>query len=262
VATGKHQYAVIAGSGFQAFGEDAQEHHLTTGFGDPSSPVRELHYGERTVFLLARHGDGLLIPPHLINYRANLAALKSLGVECIIAMNTIGVITAGQHPGEIAIPGQIIDYTYGRDHSIYDGESASLDHIEFTEPFAERMRQELRAAAENSAIAVHEGGVYAVMQGPRLETSAEVNRLERDGADYIGMTAMPEASLARELDMEYACLSLIVNYAAGRGEKAIHADIEASTVTARTQAMKILQGIFQDDTFNGVRSMGSDSIDS
>ena len=248
MATGNHQYAVIAGSGFQSFGEDAEEHHLTTDFGDPSSPVRELHYGERTVFLLARHGDGLVIPPHRINYRANLAALKLHGVDSIIAMNTIGVITAGRHPGEIAIPDQIIDYTFGRDHSIYDGESDSLDHIEFTEPFAQRLRQEMRAAAENSGIAVYDGGVYAVMQGPRLETTAEVNRLERDGADYIGMTAMPEASLARELGMEYACLSLIVNYAAGRGEKAIHADIEASTVTARTQAMKILQGFFKGTT--------------
>ena len=248
MATGNHQYAVIAGSGFQSFGEDAEEHHLTTDFGDPSSPVRELHYGERTVFLLARHGDGLVIPPHRINYRANLAALKSLDVASIIAINTIGVITAGRHPGEIAIPDQIIDYTYGRDHSFYDGESDNLDHIEFTEPFAQRLRRELCAAAEHSGIVVHDGGVLAVTQGPRLETSAEVNRLERDGADYIGMTAMPEASLARELDIEYACLSLIVNYAAGRGEKAIHADIEASTETARTQALKILQELFQGDT--------------
>jgi len=244
----KSQYAVIAGSGFQSFGENAEEHRVTTVFGDPSSPLRELKYGDRTVYLLARHGDGLLIPPHRINYRANLAALKALAVEGIIAINTIGVITAGQHPGEISIPGQIIDYTYGRDHSIHDGDSASLDHIEFTEPFSERLRREICAAAENSGIPVHDGGVYAATQGPRLETTAEVNRLERDGADYIGMTAMPEASLARELDMEYACLSLIVNYAAGRGEKAIHSDIEASTVTARTQAMKILQGIFQGNT--------------
>jgi purine nucleoside phosphorylase len=214
-------------------------------FGDPSSPVRELQYGDGTVYLLARHGDGLLIPPHRINYRANLAALKSLGVDSIVAMNTVGVITAGQHPGEIAIPDQVIDYTYGRDHSFYDGEMHNLDHIEFTEPFAGRLRQEIHAAALSCGVAVHDGGVYAAMQGPRLETTAEVNRLERDGADYIGMTAMPEASLARELDMEYACLSLIVNYAAGRGQKAIHADIEASTMTARSQAMKILQGLFK-----------------
>ena len=248
MATGKQQYAVIAGSGFQSFGEDAKEHRVTTDFGDPSSPVRELQYGDRSVYLLARHGDGLLIPPHRINYRANLAALKSLGVDRIVAVNTIGVITSGQHPGEIAIPDQVIDYTYGRDHSFYDGEMDNLDHIEFTGPFTEHLRRDLYAAADQCGIAVHDGGVYAVMQGPRLETTAEVNRLERDGADYIGMTAMPEASLARELDMEYACLSLIVNYAAGRGEQAIHADIEASTMTARTQAMKILQGLFKGAT--------------
>jgi purine nucleoside phosphorylase len=253
MSASKNQYAVIAGSGFQSFGEDTREHRLTTEFGDPSSPLRELNYGEQTVFLLARHGDRLLTPPHRINYRANLAALKSLDVASIIAINTIGVVTAGRHPGEIAIPDQIIDYTYGRDHSFYDGESDNLEHIEFTEPLAERLRRELCAAAEHSGIAVHDGGVLAVTQGPRLESSAEVNRLERDGADYIGMTAMPEASLARELEIEYACLSLIVNYAAGRGEKAIHADIEASTVTARTQALNILQALF--------RSIGSEPID-
>ncbi len=194
--------------------------------------------------LLTRHGDGLLIPPHRINYRANLAALRSLGVNSIIALNTVGVIAAGQHPGQIAIPDQVIDYTFGRDHSIYDGESDSLDHIEFTEPFAECLRQELGLAARTAGISAHDGGVYAVMQGPSLETLAEVNRLERDGADYVGMTAMPEAALAREFAMEYACLSLIVNYAAGRGEKAIHADIAESTATAKMQAIRILREIF------------------
>ncbi len=238
---GKQQYAVIAGSGFQSFGEDAQELQVETDYGSPSSPVRELQYGGRTVYLLARHGDGLLMPPHRINYRANLAALKSLGADHIIALNTVGVIAPGQHPGQIAIPGQIIDYTYGRDHSIHDGESASLDHIEFTEPFASALRQDLGLAANRAGIATHDAGVYAVMQGPRLETIAEVNRLQRDGADYIGMTAMPEAALARELGMNYACLSLIVNYAAGRGKKAIHADIEDSTMTAKMQAMMIFR---------------------
>jgi purine nucleoside phosphorylase len=245
VAAADHQYAVIAGSGFQSLGEGAKEHQLTTDFGEPSSPLRELQFGERSVLLLARHGDGLNIPPHRINYRANLAALNSLGVRSIIALNTVGVITAGRNPGEIAIPDQLIDYTYGRDHSFCDAEMDNLDHIEFTEPFTGRLRQELCVAARNAGVAVHDDGVYAVTQGPRLETTAEVNRLERDGADYIGMTAMPEAALARELDMEYACLSLIVNYAAGRGEKAIHADIEVSTVTARSQALKILQGLFR-----------------
>lgn len=246
MASGNRQYAVIAGSGFESLGEEATAHHRTTEFGEPSSAVRELAYGSRIVLLLARHGDSMLIPPHRINYRANAAALKSHGVECIVALNTVGVISAGQHPGEVAIPDQIIDYTFGRDHSIYDGESDSLDHIEFTEPFSARLRQELLSAAEVAGVAVHEGGVYAVMQGPRLETAAEVDRLEGDGADYIGMTAMPEASLARELDMEYACLSLIVNYAAGRGRKAIHADIEENMMSASDKAMQILEKLFHD----------------
>jgi len=248
VAAGKRHFAIIAGSGFQAFGEDADERTIRTDYGKPSSPVRELNYGDRMVYLLARHGDGLVIPPHRINYRANLAALKSLGVESIIALNTVGVITGGRHPGEIALPEQIIDYTFGRDHSIYDGESDSLNHIEFTEPFATCLRQELALAAGRAGIAVHQTGVYAVMQGPRLATIAEVNRLERDGADYIGMTAMPEAALARELDMDYACLSLIVNYAAGRGKKSIHADIKESTTTARLQTMRILREFFEGQT--------------
>lgn len=248
MAASNRKFAVIAGSGFQSLGKDGTAHRPTTVYGDPSSPVRELTFRDRSVLLLARHGDGHVLPPHRINYRANAAALKSLGVECIVALNTVGVIAAGQHPGEVAVPDQIIDYTFGRDHSIYDGESDSLDHIEFTEPFSQGLRQELLSAAASAGVAVHEGGVYAVMQGPRLETIAEVNRLERDGADYIGMTAMPEASLARELEMEYVCLSLIVNYAAGRGEKAIHADIEESTATAREKAMTILKTFFHGNT--------------
>jgi purine nucleoside phosphorylase len=141
------------------------------------------------------------------------------------------------------VPDQLIDYTWGRDHSIYEGVD-KLEHIDLTNPFSEQLRQEVLKAARRSDLSVHNGGVYAVTQGPRLETAAEVDRLERDGADYVGMTAMPEAALARELGMDYACLSLVVNYAAGRGEKSIHADIEASTITAKMQAMKVLRVFF------------------
>lgn len=244
---GNLQYAVIAGSGFKALGGEAKQHSATTEFGEPSSPVRELGFGKRSVFLLGRHGESMLIPPHRINYRANAAGLRSLGVDAILALNTVGVITAGRHPGEVAVPGQLIDYSYGRVHSIYDGDLDNLDHIEFTEPFSAGLRRDLLSAARRCRVAVHDGGVYAVTQGPRLETIAEVDRLERDGADYIGMTAMPEASLARELDMDYACLSLIVNYAAGRSDKAIHADIEKHMSSAREKAMNILHEFFRDD---------------
>jgi purine nucleoside phosphorylase len=238
------QYAIIAGSGLQELAGDSAGQKVTTEYGDPSSPIRQLIYGEQSVFLLSRHGDDHFLPPHGINYRANIKALQQLGVDCIVALNTIGVITAGLHPGDLAVPDQITDYTFGRDHSIYDG-SIRLDHIEFTEPLTNRLRQELLAAAASAGIAIHDGGVYAATQGPRLETAAEVDKLERDGADYVGMTVMPEASLAMEMDMEYACLSLIVNYAAGRSETSIHADLEASTMAARSKAKSVLAAFFR-----------------
>lgn len=237
------QYAVIAGSGFQSFGADAEGRNVDTRFGKPTSAIRTLEFGDHSVFLLARHGDDINIPPHAINYRANMAALKSLSVDRIVAMNTVGVISRGLHPGQIAVPDQLLDYTWGREHSIYDG-SAPLDHIDFTEPFSRGLRGDILRAAVEADVPVHDGGVYAATQGPRLETAAEVDRLERDGADFVGMTAMPEAALACELGMEYACLSLIVNYAAGRGEKPIHDDLDAGTMTAKLQAMKVLRALF------------------
>ena len=237
------QFAIIAGSGFRDFGVDSEGKVIGTEYGDPSGPIRKLEYDDQSVFLLPRHGDSLLIPPHRINYRANMKALNTLGVEAVIAMNTVGVINGNLHPGQIAIPAQLIDYTWGREHSFHEG-SDEIDHIDFTRPLTESLRRELLDAADDAGVDIYDGGVYAATQGPRLETAAEVDRLERDGADFIGMTAMPEAALARELDMDYACLSLIVNYAAGRGEKPIHDDIEAGTMTAKMQAMKVLRMFF------------------
>lgn len=238
------RFGIIAGSGFQAFADESEGQLEKNDFGMPSSPIRQIHYETLEVRLLSRHGDAMVIPPHEINYRANLKALQQMGVTDIVALNTVGIIVAGAHPGDIAVPGQIIDYTHGRDHSIYGGNSDILRHIEFTEPLDGQLRQELLAAARNADVPCRDGGVYAATQGPRLETAAEVDRLERDGVDYVGMTAMPEASLAMELGIRYACLSLLVNYAAGRGDKSIHEDLEESTVTARMQSMKILKSFF------------------
>jgi 5'-methylthioinosine phosphorylase len=238
------QYALIAGSGFRDFGADSATHIVETEYGEPSSPVRELEYGEHKVLLIARHGDDLHIPAHRVNYRANMAALQKLGVDSVLAINTVGVISGQLMPGQLAVPVQLIDYTWGRDHSFHDGESDNLAHIDFTEPFCSVLRKRILDAAEAAGIACHDGGVYAVTQGPRLETAAEVRRLAGDGADFVGMTAMPEASLAMELGMRYACLSLIVNYAAGCGQTAIHEDLDAHTATARMQAMKVLRQFF------------------
>ena len=241
---GSTQYALIAGSGFREFGAGSASHEVETRYGRPSSPVRELEYGEHRVFLIARHGDDLQIPAHRVNYRGNMDALQQLGVECVIAVNTVGVISRHLQPGQLAVPDQLIDYTWGRDHSIYDGNTDNLTHVDFTEPFCGELRQRIIDAAHRAGIACHDGGVYAVTQGPRLETAAEIDRLARDGADLVGMTALPEASLAMELGMRYACLSLVVNYAAGRGNASIHEDLEAHTATAKMLSMKVLRELF------------------
>ncbi|MGH8195451.1 MAG: S-methyl-5'-thioinosine phosphorylase [Woeseiaceae bacterium] len=245
------QYAIIAGSGFRSFGGAGVARTLLTRYGRPSAPVRQLDFGRRAVYFLARHGADHSIPPHRINYRANLGALKLLGVDQVIALNTVGVLDPQRFSGLLAVPHQVIDYTYGRVHSIHDGNSASLDHIDFTEPFCPRLRQGLIAAATAAGVPCHAHGVYAVTEGPRLESAAEINRLEKDGADLVGMTAMPEASIARELGMSYACLSLLVNHAAGRGETAIHEDINANTEAAKTDALCVLRAFFGSDELQG-----------
>ena len=241
--TSQQQFAIIAGSGFREFAGDSEGEWCDTPFGRPSGPIRTRNYDDHAVRFLPRHGDDLTIPPHAINYRANLKALSQLGVNAVVALNTVGVIAPNLHPGQVAVPDQLIDYTSGRAHSIYDGGS-EIDHIDFTRPFSDSLRAGLLDAARRADIPVHDGGVYAVTQGPRLETAAEVVRLERDGADLVGMTAMPETALARELGMEYACLSLIVNYAAGKGDIPIHDELEASTMTAKMQTMKVLREFF------------------
>lgn len=245
--TDQQRYALIAGSGFQNFGQDGGDaKRVATRFGEPSAPIRSVGYAGIDVLTLARHGDDIGIAPHRINYRANLVALRELGATAVISLNTVGVIPAQLEPGNLAIPDQIVDYTWGRAHSLYD--EGPVEHIEFTEPFSEWLRAGLTAAAAAAGVQCHAGGVYGVTQGPRLESAAEVNRFERDGIDFLGMTAMPEASLARELGLHYACLSLLVNRAAGRGGASIHADIEASTSKARNQALQVLKGFFASET--------------
>ena len=239
------RYAIIVGSGFEAFTPSAEPQRVSTRFGAPSAPVRPVDFGGSTVLVLPRHGDDHDLPPHLVNYRANLAALQELGAESVIALNTVGVISEVREPGQVAVPDQVIDYTWGRDHTIFDTPQPGFDHIEFTEPFSGELRSALLGAAERAAVDCFDGGVYAATQGPRLESAAEIDRLERDGADYVGMTGMPEASLAMELGLQYAHLSMIVNKAAGRGEKPIHADVESSTLSARSQAVRIIEAFFE-----------------
>ena len=238
------RYAVIAGSGFAGLADARPGRRMVTAFGAAEAPVRSLAYGRHRVLYLARHGDAVDVPAHRVNYRANLAALGMLGATHVLGVNTVGVIRAGLAAGGLAVPAQLIDYTYGRDHSIYQDKSARLEHVDFTEPLCAALRKALLAAASDAGVPCHDGGVYAVTQGPRLETAAEIDRLERDGADFVGMTLMPEAAIARELGMRYACLSLIVNAAAGRGDRGIYDDIEASMQSAKAKALEVLQAFF------------------
>lgn len=193
---------------------------IRTPYGEPSGP---LTFGEicgHTVVFLPRHGSGHTIPPHMVNYHANLWAMNAEGARSIVSVATVGGIHADLVPGQIVLPDQILDYTHGRKTTYFDGVDLPIKHIDFTEPYCSKMREQCKQAAVNAGESLIDGGVYAAVQGPRLETAAEINRLERDGATMVGMTGMPEAALARELDISYAAICPVANYAAGRGSSA------------------------------------------
>jgi len=244
MAGGSQKVGLIGGTGalqFAPVADDVQQLVLPTRYASEGVSAALWKHAGHEVYFILRHGPEAQIPPHKVNYRANIDALRNAGVERVISLNACGGI-GGAATGTLVIPDQMIDYTWGREHTFYDAEEGSppLDHIEFTNPFSEPLRQSLIAAASACGIEVTEGGVYGVTQGPRLETAAEVNKLERDGCDIVGMTAMPEAALAVEAGLEYASLSGIVNQAAGRSSGAIHAQIEASVAACMQQSHDIL----------------------
>lgn len=212
--------AVIGGSGLSQLTNLDISHRevIRTPYGEPSGAVTFGQIGCRPVAFLARHGYGHTLAPHEINYRANLWALWKSGVTGVISVASVGGIRSGLKPGDLVVPHQIIDYTWGRKSSFYEGPDSKVRHIDFTEPFDEALRRHLLDAAASLELAVSDRAVYATTQGPRLETAAEINRMENDGADVVGMTAMPEAVLAREIGLPYAAINLVANYAAGRGD--------------------------------------------
>lgn len=212
--------AIIGGSGFSRLPalSRVEVQLVTTPFGETSASVLRGTLGAREILFLPRHGSDHRVPPHRINYRANLWALRACGAERVLGLAAVGGITARFEPEVLAVPDQIIDYTYGRAHTLYEGDSGDLEHVDLTAPYCERLRRALISACASSGQAVVDEGVYGATQGPRLETAAEILRLERDGCDMVGMTGMPEAALARELGLRYASLAFVVNWAAGKGE--------------------------------------------
>ena len=213
--------AVIGGSGLYSFPglANTSRHSVDTPYGAASGDVVLGDFAGMHVAFLARHGESHSLPPHRINYRANLWALHQLGAQRVIGVNAVGGIRGDMGPRVIVVPDQLIDYTHGRYTSYCDVEGAQVKHIDFSEPYTESLRRQLLAAARAAAIEVIDGGCYGATQGPRLETRAEIVCMKRDGCDLVGMTGMPEAALARELGLDYACLALVANFAAGCGDQ-------------------------------------------
>lgn len=241
--------AIIGGSGLTELDSlnITHEKEIQTPYGKPSAACVFGELAGQKIIFLARHGNPHRIAPHKINYRANLWALKEAGAEKIIAVAAVGGITAEMPPAKIAIPSQMIDYSYGREHTYFAEDEDAVKHIDFTMPYDEALRQQLINSSKGMNIGGK--GVYACTQGPRLETAAEIKRLERDGCDLVGMTGMPEAVLARELEIPYACCAVVANWAAGKAEGEISMDeIMQNLEQGMANTKQLLQQFFLANT--------------
>lgn len=233
--------AIIGGSGLTQLANLNIERRevVRTPYGEPSGVLLFGRVCSMNVVFLARHGYGHTIPPHMVNYRANMWALHSAGATGVLSVASVGGIGAEMAPGVLVVPHQIIDYTHSRRGTFFDGVDGPVVHVDFTEPYDAVLRRRILAAAVEANEAVVDGAVYAATQGPRLETAAEIERLARDGADVVGMTGMPEAALARELELPYAALSVVVNWAAGRADSAHEIRFEQIEETAQAAMSRV-----------------------
>lgn len=238
--------AIIGGSGLSQLSnlDITRREVVRTPYGEPSGALLFGHMCDQQTVFIARHGYGHMIPPHAVNYRANIWALKQAGAEAVISVASAGGIQDHLTPGVVMVPDQILDYTWGRQSTYFDGADTPVVHVDFAEPYDTQLRRRILGAAQVAGESVVDGGCYAAMQGPRLETAAEVDRLERDGANVIGMTGMPEAVLARELEIPYAAIVLVVNDAAGRRGSRNGIRMEGIEATAK-QAMGRVHNLLQ-----------------
>lgn len=240
------EIAIIGGTGLTSLAslEITRREMVRTPYGEPSGPLTYGMLCGHDVVFLARHGYGHTIPPHQVNYRANLWALKNIGVERVVAIAAVGGIRADLKPGCLTFPDQIIDYTWSRHNTFFENGGDGVKHIDFTWPYCEELRQQLIQAASSAGLNASDKATYAATQGPRLETAAEVDRLERDGCDIVGMTGMPETALARELELCYAACAVVANMAAGRGEGEITLqEIEQNLVNGMGKVGQLLEAL-------------------
>ncbi|MCG8325767.1 MAG: S-methyl-5'-thioinosine phosphorylase [Thiotrichales bacterium] len=237
---------IIGGSGLatleglQVSGQKIQK----TSFGQHSGILTLGTFGNQDVVFLPRHGNPHVIPPHKINYRANIQALKDVGVNRIFAINAVGGITGEMSPGKIVIPDQIIDYTWGRAHSFFEDGLNEVIHVDFSKPYSRQLRANIVNAGNKIKLDVLDRATYGATQGPRLETASEIQRMEQDGCDLVGMTGMPEAALARELNIEYASICMVVNWAAGKSDEIITMEVINRNLQSCTEIVrKLLQAL-------------------
>jgi len=236
--------AIIGGTGLTQLDMLAISNReiVHTPYGEPSGPLTHGILNGRKIMFLPRHGYGHTIPPHKVNYRANMWALKEAGAVCIFAVAAVGGIREDMDAGRIVVPDQIIDYTWSRVNTYFEEGLQQVTHVDFTYPYSKTLRETLIKAAYAAKVNIVDGGTYGATQGPRLETAAEIDRLERDGCDIVGMTGMPEAALARELQLNYATCAVVANRAAGRGEGEITMkDIEVQLGEGMSKVAAVLE---------------------
>lgn len=245
------ELAIIGGTGLNKLEgiHRIKRRVMRTPYGEPSGPLTYGEYYGNEIVFLPRHGTGHTIPPHKINYCANIWALKEIGVKNVIGIAAVGGISKELTPSRLAVPDQIIDYTWGRNNTFYEGGAGKVIHIDFTHPYDQVLRTTIINAARKADIDIFEGGTYGATQGPRLETAAEIDRMEKDGCDMVGMTGMPETALARELDLAYASCAVIANFAAGRGERTeiLMKEIEIHLSKGMQQVRQLLLEVLKAD---------------
>jgi 5'-methylthioinosine phosphorylase len=238
--------AIIGGSGLTKMDalEITRREVVNTPYGEPSSPLIHGCFDGLDIVFLPRHGSGHTIPPHKINYRANIWALKHIGVDYIVGMATVGGISDDMAPETIVIPDQIIDYTWGRGSTFFENDLSEVTHIDFTLPYCEKLRTALIAAAEDASLDIRKNATYGATQGPRLESAMEIKRMQNDGCDIVGMTGMPETALAKELGLCYAHCSVVANWAAGKSNNPITMeDIEKHMKQGMSKVYALLQNL-------------------
>jgi len=238
--------AVIGGTGLTELEglEIVEEISYESEWGQPSAPLLVGKYEGKRIIFLARHGNPHRIPPHQVNYRANIHVLRQAGVTDVLSVNAVGGIHPSMGPAHVNIPDQIIDYTYGRGDTFFEGDLLEVTHIDFTYPYDRELREQVILAAHEAAVPVSSAGVYGCTQGPRLETAAEIARMERDGCDVVGMTGMPEAALAAEMKIRYASIALVVNWAAGKSDHIITMDEIYEAIRVGMGSVKSILGQF------------------